>query len=76
MKDKTGNPEKERRANFYQQPWCNDAVPRYFYAKVMCDHVYHTYLVLDMASQCINIIVHFTKDSHTHALVSCLGFMF
>lgn len=34
MKDKVGNPEVERRANYYEQPWCDEAVPRYFYAKI------------------------------------------
>lgn len=35
MKDKMGNPESERRAEFYQQSWCHEAVPRYFYSKVL-----------------------------------------
>lgn len=35
MKDSMGgNPESQRKADFYSKPWCNDAVPRYFYAKV------------------------------------------
>ena len=34
MKDSMGNPEAQRRAPFYDQQWCVDAVPRYFYAKV------------------------------------------
>ena len=34
MKDSMGNPEAQRRASFYDQPWSADAVPRYFYAKV------------------------------------------
>ncbi len=34
MKDKVGNPEHERKADYYKQPWCEEAVPRYFYAKV------------------------------------------
>ena len=34
MKDKMGNTEAERRATYYDQPWCYEAVPRYFYAKV------------------------------------------
>jgi len=34
MKDKMGNTEAERRAIYYEQPWCYEAVPRYFYAKV------------------------------------------
>ena len=34
MKDKMGNSESERRADFYQQSWCHEAVPRYFYSKV------------------------------------------
>ena len=34
MKDTMGNPEAQRRASFYDQQWCVDAVPRYFYAKV------------------------------------------
>ena len=29
-----GNQEAERHAGFYDQPWCDEAVPRYFYAKV------------------------------------------
>jgi hypothetical protein len=34
MKDSMGNSESQRRASYYDQPWCSDAVPRYFYAKV------------------------------------------
>ena len=34
MKDKMGNHEAERKAAFFDQPWCHEAVPRYFYAKV------------------------------------------
>eukprot|EP00731_Ephydatia_muelleri_P030911 Em0022g425a len=34
MKDKMGNSEAERRSSFYDQTWCHEAVPRYFYAKV------------------------------------------
>ena len=34
MKDKVGNPENERRSDHYKQSWCDEAVPRYFYAKV------------------------------------------
>lgn len=29
-----GNPESERRATYYDQPWAHEAVPRYFYNKV------------------------------------------
>lgn len=29
-----GNTESQRKATFYEQSWCSDAVPRYFYAKV------------------------------------------
>lgn len=34
MKDKVGNPEYERRSDYYKQSWTDEAVPRYFYAKV------------------------------------------
>lgn len=34
MTDVAGNPEEERRANFYYQPWAQEAVCRYFYGKV------------------------------------------
>lgn len=34
MKDSMGNTESQRKAAFYDQLWCTDAVPRYFYAKV------------------------------------------
>ena len=32
--DVVGNPEEERRAEFYYQPWAQEAVCRYFYTKV------------------------------------------
>ncbi|XP_065201921.1 brahma-associated protein of 60 kDa isoform X2 [Planococcus citri] len=34
MTDVVGNPEEERRAEFYYQPWSQEAVCRYFYTKV------------------------------------------
>lgn len=36
MTDVVGNPEEERRAEFYYQPWAQEAVCRYFYSKVNC----------------------------------------
>ncbi|XP_061111908.1 SWI/SNF-related matrix-associated actin-dependent regulator of chromatin subfamily D member 3-like isoform X1 [Conger conger] len=34
MTDMVGNPEEERRAEFYHQPWSQEAVSRYFYCKI------------------------------------------
>lgn len=34
MTDVVGNPEYERNADFYNQPWTNEAVNRYLYNKV------------------------------------------
>uniref|UniRef100_A0AAQ5YPG0 DM2 domain-containing protein n=1 Tax=Amphiprion ocellaris TaxID=80972 RepID=A0AAQ5YPG0_AMPOC len=34
MTDVTGNPEEERRTEFYQAPWVPEAVGRYIYSKV------------------------------------------
>ncbi|CDQ87657.1 unnamed protein product [Oncorhynchus mykiss] len=34
MTDVVANPEEERRAEFYFQPWAQEAVCRYFYSKV------------------------------------------
>ncbi|XP_041421622.1 SWI/SNF-related matrix-associated actin-dependent regulator of chromatin subfamily D member 3 isoform X6 [Xenopus laevis] len=34
MTDVVGNPEQERRADFYQEPWSQEAVSRYFYCKI------------------------------------------
>uniref|UniRef100_T1JM85 DM2 domain-containing protein n=1 Tax=Strigamia maritima TaxID=126957 RepID=T1JM85_STRMM len=34
MTDVVGNPEEERHAEFYYQPWAQEAVCRYFYSKV------------------------------------------
>ncbi|XP_077480461.1 SWI/SNF-related matrix-associated actin-dependent regulator of chromatin subfamily D member 3b isoform X2 [Stigmatopora argus] len=34
MTDVVGNPEEERRAAFYHQPWSQEAVSRYFYCKI------------------------------------------
>jgi len=37
MTDVAGNPEEERKADFYYQPWAQEAVCRYFYGKVRVD---------------------------------------
>lgn len=34
MTDVVGNPEEERRAQYYFQPWMHEAVNRYFYSKI------------------------------------------
>ena len=34
MTDVVGNPEEERHADFYYEPWSQEAVCRYFYGKV------------------------------------------
>ncbi|XP_028332798.1 SWI/SNF-related matrix-associated actin-dependent regulator of chromatin subfamily D member 2 [Gouania willdenowi] len=34
MTDVTGNPEEERRTEFYQEPWVPEAVGRYIYSKL------------------------------------------
>ncbi|KAJ1098385.1 hypothetical protein NDU88_003496 [Pleurodeles waltl] len=34
MTDVVGNPEEERRADFYHEPWSQEAVSRYFYCKI------------------------------------------
>ena len=34
MTDVVGNPEEERHADFYHEPWAQEAVCRYFYGKV------------------------------------------
>lgn len=34
MTDVVGNPEEERRSEFYWQPWTHEAVCRYFYSKL------------------------------------------
>ena len=34
MTNVMGNPEEERRNEFFYQPWAQEAVRRYFYSKV------------------------------------------
>ena len=34
MTNKMGNPEAEKRAEYYDQHWTKEAVTRYFYTKV------------------------------------------
>jgi SWI/SNF-related matrix-associated actin-dependent regulator of chromatin subfamily D len=34
MMEQSGNPEEERKANFYHEQWTDEAVCRYFYNKV------------------------------------------
>lgn len=46
MTDVVGNPEEERRAEFYYQPWAQEAVCRYFYSKVIQLRAAITHLML------------------------------
>lgn len=39
MTDVVGNPEEERRAAFYHEPWSQEAVSRYIYCKVSSAHL-------------------------------------
>lgn len=48
MTDVVGNPEEERRAEFYYQPWAQEAVCRYFYSKVI-----HFLLTFHFISSCL-----------------------
>lgn len=34
MTDTVGNPEEERRSEFYEEPWAQEAVGRYVFSKV------------------------------------------
>lgn len=34
MTDTAGNPEAERRTEFYEEPWAQEAVGRYIFSKV------------------------------------------
>uniref|UniRef100_A0A2K5K0K6 DM2 domain-containing protein n=1 Tax=Colobus angolensis palliatus TaxID=336983 RepID=A0A2K5K0K6_COLAP len=47
MTDVAGNPEEERRAEFYHQPWSQEAVSRYFYCKVWRDPSVEQSLLLE-----------------------------
>lgn len=49
MTDVVGNPEEERRAEFYYQPWAQEAVCRYFYSKVI--HFLPTFHFLSSCSR-------------------------
>lgn len=42
MTDTAGNPEEERRSEFYQAPWIQEAVGRYVFSKVRVP----TYLII------------------------------
>ena len=42
MTDVTGNPEEERHAEFFYQPFMQEAVCRYFYGKV-CSALYSVF---------------------------------
>lgn len=48
MTDVVGNPEEERRAEFYYQPWAQEAVCRYFYSKVMLYTLQLSYLATEI----------------------------
>lgn len=55
MTDVVGNPEEERRAEFYHEPWSQEAVSRYFYCKVWRNYP-HCWLINE--SSC-----HWTTES-------------
>jgi SWI/SNF-related matrix-associated actin-dependent regulator of chromatin subfamily D len=49
MKDVAGCSEEERHGEYYDMPWTQEAVYRYFYSKVGgitdCGHIYYVCLV-------------------------------
>lgn len=51
MTDVVGNLEEERRAEFYYQPWAQEAVCRYFYSKVSFSFIYICSLFLRTLDQ-------------------------
>jgi len=56
MTDVAGNPEEERRADFYYQPWTQEAVCRYFYGKV--SRSWNIYSVVDeVCSRSTGVII-------------------
>ena len=63
MTDVAGNPEEERKADFYFQPWSQEAVCRYFYGKV--SHCFQFYFKVNgphVQTFCIE------KNSHMDAI--------
>lgn len=75
MTDIVGSPEEERRAEFYYQPWSQEAVSRYFYCKVritwnhMENHMELTVSEMRLAAQygvlfIIRIHPEFSVSSH------------
>ncbi len=39
MTDTVGNPEEERRTEFYHSPWVKEGVGRYIFSKVSSEHL-------------------------------------
>uniref|UniRef100_A0A8C4QZS7 SWI/SNF related BAF chromatin remodeling complex subunit D1 n=1 Tax=Eptatretus burgeri TaxID=7764 RepID=A0A8C4QZS7_EPTBU len=63
MTDVLGNPEEERRAEFYFQPWSQEAVCRYFYSKVTSEKVSFLFYLGDVAPSISLIKVESNKNN-------------
>ena len=58
MTDVAGNPEEERRADYFYQPWCQEAVCRYFYGKVKKNHTVVSFGFVGMSEWVICQLYH------------------
>lgn len=76
MTDVAGNPEEERHADYYTQPWTQEAVCRYFYNKV----TYHAFIsklnwtvnsLLSILCSCVAFDVVFSLFVSTGAAATC-----
>lgn len=77
MTDVAGNPEEERRAEFYHQPWSQEAVSRYFYCKVMETLEHEASVSFSLASHLATIFAaayaqYLSTTLHPHAVISWL----
>jgi len=73
MTDVAGNPEEERRADFYYQPWAQEAVCRYFYGKVrqtLC--IYRLCCVCLVSVLTAVAYTHFIRIFYTKILNHCV----
>ena len=67
MTDVVGNPEEERRADFYYLPWSQEAVCRYFYTKVR-----YCCLLNSVSHKSLRKLFYSADIFHSHLYICCL----
>lgn len=73
MTDTVGNPEEERRTEFYHSPWVTEAVGRYIFTKVSAWYFFPLQNTSDAIVSAVFLFVCFQVQQRRQELEQVLG---